>query len=239
MQESELQAIAKACRYSFIPNELGYCGARDFSKLFVSFINEPKEEKAEEVKNALRTFTSEQAYIELIAEHHSLPVFDARPIEAYWLGSELLEGISKDEIKNLINEKFRTLPESVRAKKIAGLPAKAFIHHSFHVLYIEFITQKLPAIVPNLDKCLIGWGKVKGEKKGKFEIKGIELFKEAGELKLVEKIKMIENPFSLSLKKGSLVSVHWDNAVEEITEKQMKSLKKYTLKNMELANSVR
>ncbi|MFH1234073.1 MAG: DUF6390 family protein, partial [Candidatus Diapherotrites archaeon] len=179
MQENELKALAKACRYSFIPNELGYCGAKDYSNLFTSFIREPIAEKSEEVKDALRTFISEQAYIDLIAEHHSLPVFDERPINAYWLGSELLEGISKDEIAGLITEKFRALPESVRAKKIAGLPAEAFIHHSFHVLYVEFITQKLPAIVPNLDKCIVGWGKVKAERKGKFEIKGIELFKDA------------------------------------------------------------
>ncbi|MFH1235117.1 MAG: hypothetical protein V1493_05905, partial [Candidatus Diapherotrites archaeon] len=62
---------------------------------------------------------------------------------------------------------------------------------------------------------------------------------DAGELKLGEKIKLIENPFSLSLKKGSLVSVHWNNAIEEITEKQLKGMKKYTIKNVELANSVR
>ncbi|MEM0359994.1 MAG: DUF6390 family protein [Candidatus Diapherotrites archaeon] len=239
MQGSELLALAKACKYSFIPNELGYCGAKPFSEIFTSFITEPQAEKAMEIKNALQTFTSEHAYIELIAKHHSLPVFDERPITAYWLGSELLEGISGKEIEILINEKFRSLPESVRLKKISGLPGEAFPQHSFHVLYIEFITTKLPAIVSNLDKCLVGWGKVTAEKNGRFEVKGIRLFKEAGELKLGEKTKTIENPFNLCLKKGSLVSVHWNNAIEEITEKQLKCLKKYTMKNLELVNSVR
>lgn len=239
MQGTELNALVKACKYSLVPNGLGYCGAQDFSGLFASFIENPQEEKIPEIKSALRTFLGEHSYVQLIAEENGLEEFNEQAIDAYWLGSDLLECVHPKKIEKLINEKFRTLPESIRRKKIESLPEKAFPHHSFHVLFVEFLTPKLKAIVPNLDKCIVGWGKVKKNSYERLEIKGIELFSESSELKLRERTKTIENPFSLNAKKGSLVSVHWDNAIEEIDEDQAKELKKYTLKNLELANSAR
>ena len=239
MQGSELSALTRACRYSFIPNELGYCGAQDFSRLFHSFIENPLDEKVPEIKSALRTFIGEHSYVQLIAEHHGIDEFCGEAIEAYWIGSPLLEGIPREKVADLFNSKFRSLPESIRRQKIAGLPLQPLIHHSFHVLFTEFLTPKLPAIISNLDKCIVGWGKVlKNSAKG-IEAKGVELVSANRELALRENPKTISNPFSLEPKKGSLISVHWDNAIEEVSEGQLKQLKKFTGKNIELANSAR
>jgi len=236
---SELRALARACRYSFIPNELGYCGAQDFSELFISFIRGPKEESVPEIKKALRTFIGEHSYIELIAEHHGIDEFCGEAIEAYWTGSPLLEGIPLEKVGLLFNTKFLSLPESIRNKKISSLPEQPLIHHSFHVLFTEFLTPKLPAIVQNLDKCIVGWGKVISNAGEEIELKGVELAAANGELVLREKIKKAKNPFSLNPEPGSFITVHWDNAIEEIGEAWLKQLKKYTQKNLELANSSR
>lgn len=239
MQASEIPALIRACKYSLIPNSLGYCGAKNYSHLFNSFIQKPTEKRVPIVKNALRTFIGAHSYIKLIAEHHSLNKFSEEAIEAYWLGSDLLNGIPVKKVKRLINESFKTLPESIRLNKTNSLPNEVFPHHSFHVLFVEFLTPKLKALVKNLNKCIVGWGKVRKKRKEKIEVKGIELFSESNRLKLRECIKRIENPFFLNIEKGELISVHWNNAIEGIHPDQVKRLEGFTLKNLELANSVR
>ena len=65
-------------------------------------------------------------------------------------------------------------------------------------------------------------------------VKGIELFSESGELKIREKEKTIENPFNLQSQPKDLISVHWNNAIEKISEDELKRLEKYTKATIEL-----
>ena len=64
-------------------------------------------------------------------------------------------------------------------------------------------------------------------------VQGIVLFSESGELKLKEKEKTVQNPFNLKLQPGNLISVHWENAIEQISEDAAKCLQKYTGKSLQ------
>jgi len=66
------------------------------------------------------------------------------------------------------------------------------------------------------------------------KVKGIQLLLESGELKIREKEKTIENPFNLQLQPKDLVTVHWDNVIEKISEDELKRLEKYTKATIEL-----
>ncbi len=191
------------------------------------------------MKEALRTFIGEHSYVKLIAEGHSLPEFSPEAIEAYWLGSALLEEISVEKIRALFENEFRVIPKSIRERKLAALPEQVFSHHSFHVLFVEFLTPAVQKVLENFDKCLVGWGKVLGEKGECLKVKGVQLLAENNRLCLGERAKLVGNPFELQAKKGSLVTVHWENAIEVIEPSTLKNLKKFTLANIELANSVR
>jgi len=103
-----------------------------------------------------------------------------------------------------------------------------------HVLYVNFISQKVAPIVENLSNCLVQWAVVKEETKKGIIVKGIELFQESGELKLREKEKTIQNPFRLELHPKDIVSVHWQNAVEKISQEEKKSLQKHTERTIAL-----
>lgn len=232
-----LEGLIRACKYSFAPNTLGYCGACDFSELFERFIGEPSKRLASEVKKALRSFIGLHSYLSLIAEHNSLSEFDERAVEAYWLGSPLLENVPVDAIRELIEKKFFTMPQRARQQKAGFLKQRAYIQHSFHVLFVQFLTPKLAPLVPNLDKCIIKWGTILEVNKNKLKVKSIALIHENNELKLKENLLSVENRFIEEPKKGMLVSIHWNNAVEEISEEQQKNLKRYLLTNIELANA--
>jgi len=211
-----LEGLIRTCKYSFAPNSLGYCGAKDFSVLFERFIKEPSKQAACKVKEALRSFVGLHSYLSLIAKHNSLSEFDESVIEAYWLGNSLLENVPVKAVRELIEKKFVTLPLYIRQQKACFLKQHAYVQHSFHVLFIQFLTPKVAPLVSNLS---------------------IALIHENNELKLKEKLFNVENRFIEEPKKGMLISVHWNNAVEEISEEQQKNLKKCLLANIELANA--
>jgi len=239
LRETETEALQRACRYSLIPNELGYCGSKNYSALFNSFISNPGGEKIPEVKSALRTFIGEHSYIRLIAGLNSLDEFSGEAIEAYWLGNGLTEKVPVEKIRGLFEREFSAMPKSIREKKLAALPERVFSHHSFHVLFVEFLTPAVPKIVENFDKCLVGWGSVQQVRGEKLKVKGMQLGVENGRLCIAERAKEVDNPFELDAKKGSLVTVHWENAIELIEGSAVKRLKKLTLANLELANAQR
>ena len=232
------KGLIRACKYSMPANMLGYCGACNFSELFKDYLEKPSETKEKEVVQALQTFKGLYSYLKLIAEANSLNEFDARVVEAYWLGNSLLENVQLSDVKKLIMEDFKMLPPSIRKEKAAFLRDKAFVHHSFHVLFIQFLTKKLAPILKNLDSCIIKWGKLLERKKDKLKVKSIALMYEASQLKLIEKRMLINNnQFIEEPKKGMLLSIHWNHAIEEIDASQLKALKKYTLANLKLVNA--
>lgn len=238
----ETNALEFACRYSLITNRLDYCGKSNAFLAFQDFIENPSEKKIPEIKGLLDSFYGEKSYVELIAALAGKNRFDSEVLEAYWIGNELLEKVPHNEIQNTILslQKFG-LPKKIALEKASALPFSMLPHHSLHVLHVNFITPKLKPLLQNLSNCLIQWAEVKklNEEKGKIEVKGIELKNLNNKFVLEAKIKSIENPFSLLPEKKSFVSVHWNNAIQVLSETQLKNLKKFTLQNLEAVNSIR
>lgn len=229
MPTKETDALKRACAYSFPPNRLGYCGPEQSFLFFREFLSNPSEENACKAKEMLKKFSALFPYLELIAKANGKQAFDAEAIEAYWIGNSLLENVSfRETQKAILSFQLHGLPRKIAEEKASNLPDGMPPHHSMHVLYVNFISKKVPALTENLSNCLIQWAKVKEISKNGIKAKGIELFSESKELKIREKEKTIENPFNLQLQEKDFVSVHWGSAIEKISEDEFKRLKKYT-----------
>ena len=234
MLQNKIDALKRVCLYSIPPNKLGYCGPVESWKVLNSFILNPIEQSEGEVKRLLAGFNALHPYLELIANANGLEPFDAEVIDAYWIGNQLLENVSYEEIqKTILSFQHFGMPKSIAEKKAKELPDGILPHHSMHVLYVNFISRKVEPIVQNLSNCLIQWAKVLEQTEKGIRIKGIELFAEVGELKLRENEKTLQNPFDLKLQPNDLVTVHWGNAVEKISSDELAFLKTITLKNMD------
>ena len=178
-------------------------------------------------------------YFELIAKANNKEPFDAEVIEAYWIGNSLLENVPFKEIqKTILSFQKLGLPKSIAEKKAAGLPEEMLPHHSMHVLYVNFISQKVKPIVQNLSNCMVQWAKVTEANSNAISVKGFELVAELGELKLREKNKTVQNPFALELKARDAITVHWGNAIEKIPAQELKNLQKCTIKNLAAVNNM-
>jgi len=236
----KLESLAFTCKYSYITNSLDYCGQHNAFKEFKKFIENPSEEKIEEIEKFLSTFESLYPYLKLIANANSLALFDRKVIEAYWLGNKLLDNIPVEKVKEMILKDLSApglLPKFIAEKKATPLQGKIFPHHSFHVLHLNFVTKKVDPVLENLKKCIISWGTIKEIQEDHLLVNGAVL-SHPEKFELRSDAMLVQNLFIKDPQIGDVVSVHWNSAVEKISENQLNMLKKYTMKNIDFVNSL-
>jgi hypothetical protein len=110
----------------------------------------------------LRKFGGALPYLQLIAHANGLSdPFDARVVEAYRIGNELLEGVEARMLYASLQARFASqLTARTRELVLRKAPAGAHAHHSFHVLDVYSRVGELDATLTVLDNCRIGWGRV-------------------------------------------------------------------------------
>ncbi|GAI47424.1 unnamed protein product [marine sediment metagenome] len=84
--------------YAFMPNRLGYCGGDDNKTLFDYCVAKHTDPGLVII---LQKFEAAYPYLKLIASsNHISDAFDARVVEAYWLGNELLDQVDLIQFYN-------------------------------------------------------------------------------------------------------------------------------------------
>ncbi len=235
-------------KYAFPPNLLQLCGPSE-NKEFFEILN--RKNSGEELKNLLLQFEGAVPYLRLIAESNGIKdFFDARVVEAYWIGNDLLKNVKAGDIYSNVKERFKKemALESWSWLVSKSVPqAKPF--HGFHVFDIYrrvglLRSGKVKDFLETMDKCRIGWGKVEStelvsENKNSF---GIALVNYAplefyeGKLRIGK--NKIKKFFLLTsfIKKGDGVSLHWDYICDKINPQQKMNLVYWTDYHLKLTN---
>ena len=92
-------------RYAYSPNRLGLCGPDDAESLFGEATTGGDER---ELRRLAQGFEGAYPYLELIARANGLPdPLDARVVDAYWLGSPLLERVTPGLLADSLRSRFR------------------------------------------------------------------------------------------------------------------------------------
>ncbi|MBU0756877.1 MAG: hypothetical protein KKF44_02330 [Nanoarchaeota archaeon] len=240
-----MNGLLRCSRYAFGPNRLHYCGP-DQNQEILAYIDSNTEDPG--LARLLRGFQTLYPYLKVIAEANEIAdPFDARIVEAYWIGNSLLDRVSKRALYNhLIEDKG--LKKRIGAKLFnevdSSIDAHALPHHSFHVFDVWRRTGNLDDLdmIEKLDSCRISSGVVENSSGPFVTIKTRPLRYFNGKLTLGDSIsKKITRSFEADIdieeiKKGDLVSIHWDVICEKITQDQADMLERYTLHHLNLAN---
>lgn len=240
-----MDGLLRCSRYAFGPNRLHYCGP-DATGEILSYLNEGITDP--NLSTILSHFQTLYPYLKHIAEvNHLRNPFDERVVEAYWIGNSLLDNIPKQKF-------FKHLIEDHRLKKrlkdrdfmhlIDKIPQGAMPYHAFHVLNIWQRTGATNDVhtLESLDACRISWGKVVKIDGPKIIVKSEPLLYLKGHLSLGSPahktiIRSLEVYYDIEqLKIGQIITFHWHTPCEVITPKQAAELRKYTLRNIALAN---
>ncbi|MGI8534891.1 MAG: DUF6390 family protein [Mycobacteriales bacterium] len=143
-------------RYAYPPNELGYCGPEGAGAML-------DPDAVADIERRARLFEGAWSYLELLAE--TLGCDDPLAIEvveAYWVGSALLDEVEPGALVARLEDRFRGQPGGTWRE--AAQRARA--HHSFQVFEVYpwagLLQAGRPAApaVQVLDRCRIRVGEV-------------------------------------------------------------------------------
>ncbi len=228
-------------RYGFMPNRLRYCGGDDNRTLFEYGVQGVSDGG---LTPLLRRFTGALPYLQLIARANNLAdPFDARVVEAYWLGNELLDRVEVRQLYDALLERFgKQLQGRTRELVLGKAPAGARPHHSFHVLDVHSRVGQLEHGLATVDACRVSWGKVVSVDGAELLVERQRLVLREGKLVLGEMgservVRQVDGGgFADTAGPGDWVSIHWDWVCEVLSERQQRNLERYTRYHLAIAN---
>ena len=239
-----MDALLRCSRYAFGPNRLHYCGPARNTEMR-DYINDESSDLG--LREILRDFDTMYPYLLHIARANNIAdPLDDRVVEAYWVGNELLDRVSKNDlywhlVDNLSLKKKLGKSFALVEEKVAG---GAVPHHSFHVLDIwkrtGFIERE--HTLESMDECRVSWGRVTGVLGPHITVAREPLYFKDGKLMLGNAepralIRRLEAEYDIEqLVAGDIVSMHWGVICEVLSHRQAANLKKYTLRHIALAN---
>lgn len=227
-------------RYALPTTDRRFCGPDAAPDALRSFLLGDGE--AEAAIKALRSFEALYPYLEVLAEASGLDPFDEEVVEAYWLGNRILEADWRNLYPRLIRTlSGRGLPRSFSERLVENLPEGAIPHHTFHVLFVGVgaVTGHVPTTLPNMDSCRVSWGAVVGVEGSLLRVSRRPLEWTGGAFSLGQPVEGEvdrDNRLLPGLSKGDYVAIHWDTAVDRLTESKQGNLWRWTDAALKAAN---
>ncbi|MBI5033726.1 MAG: hypothetical protein HZB51_24680 [Chloroflexi bacterium] len=227
-------------RYAFMPNRLTYCGGDDNAALFqycIEGVTDPG------LLQLLAQFSGAMPYLKLIARSNLLAdPFDARVVEAYWLGNGLLQGVQARSLYDSMRERFGKQIDPKNLELILGkAPAGAHPHHSFHVLEV-CPRNGWPQAVTWMDNCRISWGQVVAVNGATLaaQVRALQVLGNQlvlGDAKIRQVNRQIDGRGMVDqVKTGDWISIHWNWACQILSPRQVANLERWTDYHLTIAN---
>jgi hypothetical protein len=230
-------------RYAYPPNERGYCGPDDPAGLLGA--GSPAGDA--DVARRARQFEGAWVYLELIARAAGISdPLDARVVEAYWLGNDLLDGIDPGWFLAELRERLRGQVSGQWASGVPDVGSAVLPHHAFHVFAIYPWVGLLhrDAVVPRaiLDQCRIRTGTVETVDGPRAQVALRPLTWDGrclgiGDVETLD-VRWSDNGRSLlaGVRVGDIVSIHWDWVCDVIEEARAAVLADYEQRQLAVTN---
>jgi hypothetical protein len=232
-------------RYAYPPNLLGYCGPSDHAALLAYATGQVSDSG---LVDLARRFAGAWPYLALIAAaNRRTDPLDPAVVEAYWIGSPLLERVPAGLLANQLEDRFRRQIGSGIADLAELAVGGGRAHHNFHVFSVyPWVGLLRAGHVENplrvLDSCRIRWGTVTSIHSGHAEVRAQPLCWTGRELMLaaaaIERVTVATGGGRLAprVRVGDTVSLHWDWVCDVLTARQAAMLRHYTLGQLRVAN---
>lgn len=233
-------------RYAFPPNHHGYCGPPDHQGFFEHGVARTDNDG---LRASAREFEGAWPYLELIAGATGLTdPLDRRVVEAYWIGSPRLDHLGVSAIGASMEERFRHKSGRLFPRLADGILAGGVPHHSFAVFciypWVGLLSddRRAPQALTVLDKCRIRWGRVLSLQGDQVVVEsqaltwdGRRLDYGAAEPETV--IRSIDGVGMVGeLAVGDWISLHWEWVCDKLTTSQVKFLRLYTQRHLDIVN---
>jgi len=233
-------------RYAFGPNRLGYCGPEAMEELFGEGTVGGDDRALRELA---RSFEGAWPYLELIARANGLAdPLDRRVVEAYWLGSPLLDAVGPRALSASLASRFRPRLGSDGWRWLAEKPAMGAVPvHAFHVLDVFpriglLRSGSLDRALEVMDSCRIRWGRVLELDGDWLVVNAVPLIMAEGRLTLgaprPERVQAWRDGASFvdGVAVGDVISIHWSWACDRLSGRPLRDLVRWTKREVAVAN---
>jgi hypothetical protein len=230
-------------RYAYPPNTLGYCGPAD-SAAFREYGVAGVVDRG--LVQLAQAFAGAWPYLELIAGGTGIrDPLDRSVVEAYWIGNGLLDAIPLGRIADSMEERFRPRVGSRFGWLAEGVLEGGVPHHSFHVFgvypWVGLLgdDRKADKALTVLDKCRIRWGRVTAVHGDRVEVRSRPLLWDGRHLALGEPVTEVAESSVASAAEmavGDWVSLHWHWVCDRLSDRQVRALRSYTMRHLDLVN---
>jgi Family of unknown function (DUF6390) len=233
-------------RYAYGPNRLGLCGPADAEALFGE-TSDGNDER--ELRGLARGFEGAYPYLELIARANAIAdPLDRRVVEAYWLGSPLLESVTPNLLGESLRLRFRPrLGQADWRWLQASAPSGAKPVHAFHVLDVFpkvglMRQEQADRVLETMDSCRIRWGRVRERVGDTLVVNAVPLTLVDGKLALgparIEEVTGWRDGhgFLGAVSRDDVVSIHWAWACDVLDADQIGRLIGWTERQLSIAN---
>ncbi|MGZ6329069.1 MAG: DUF6390 family protein [Candidatus Limnocylindrales bacterium] len=233
-------------RFAYRPNDLGYCGGDEAASLFqhvVAGVVDPGLEML------CREFEGAYPYLQDLATSAGIAdPLDSRVVEAYWVGSRLLEATRPPILKDDLARRFQGRTTRSEWAWLARKPeAGAVPHHSFHVLDIfprvGLMRGGPPTeIVPTMERCLVRPARVVAVRDGELLVEARPLEYRAGRLgfgapRPETVLRHVDGRgFVDDVQPGEDVAIHWGWACDRLAPSRRAALERAIGASLRLAN---
>ena len=228
-------------RYAYPPNALGYCGPdsfRDYAEAGTVDQGLVKQVQA---------FSGAWPYLELIAAGCGISdPLDQRVVEAYWVGNDLLDRVALGQLGDSMAERFRKQVGNKFQFLAEGVLAGGVPHHSFHVFGVypwvgllgnDRMTKHALTV---LDRCRVRWGKVIAAHGDQATVESRPLDWDGRLLTLGEPVietgRLALDGTAHGIAPGDWVALHWDWVCDKLTDRQLRALRTYTMRHLDMVN---
>ena len=233
-------------RYAYSPNRLGLCGPDDAESLFGEATTGGDDR---ELRRLAQGFEGAYPYLELIARSNGIAdPLDARVVDAYWLGSPLLDRVTPGVFADSLRTRFRPRLRSATWRWLAdAAPMGGMPVHAFHVLDVFpkvglMRGEQADRVVETMDSCRVRWGRVLERIGDQLVVNVVPLRLVAGRLEIgppeVRHVTAWRSGagFIGDVTAGDVVSVHWDWACDVLSEEALERLVAWTQSQVVVAN---
>lgn len=229
-------------RFAYPPNALGYCGPAD-SELLAELVTDGSAADIE-FRRTIEAFAGAWPYLELIAGCSGLDPLDARVIEAYWIGNELLESVDTLVWGNSLDDRFRRRAGGDWGRIVEGIEHGGVPNHAFHVFcaypWVGLLRSgAVEAAMTVLDRCRIRWGEVLGRVDGRVLVASQPLAWNGETLSLGEtRVEQVRASVDTAeaVMPGDQVALHWDYVCQRLSPRQLEHLRSMHAAHLTLAN---
>jgi hypothetical protein len=234
-------------RYAYPPNELGYCGP-DASRQLLEQVSAGVDDP--DLHRLLRGFEGAWPYLQLIAAANGIgDPLDARVVEAYWVGNDLLSGVGIRLMGDSLESRFRDRVGRPWDHLADTVPAGALPHHCFHVFAVYpwfglLREGRVDQPLWVLDRCRVRWGRVVTASGAEAVVRSRPLQWDGRRLYLGEPreeaavVGVDGLGLAGTLHPGDWCSLHWDWVCERLSARQLVALRQHTLAQLDVVNGV-